>query len=224
MKNYFDNIWLKSIGIVCFYVVLKFIFKNLLMLLNINTILALLLSDCMIFLVMISLYLLYRPSKINHFCDSIHEVVILLMMAISLGVMISFITIYVLDQRILTSFSWLEWISVVIIGPMIEEIVYRAFVFGYLRKISLYMAMIVSSLLFAVGHQGIVIMILAFFVGMLLSLIYTQYSLVETIVFHSILNMMSYCEEIAYMPLIVYCICLMVFIYCFVSVKKKVLF
>jgi membrane protease YdiL (CAAX protease family) len=88
----------------------------------------------------------------------------------------------------------LVFMSVVIIGPIAEELLFRGMIFRVLRKgFSLYIAAFVSSLFFSVYHMNIVQGIYAFFIGFLLCVLYEKtQTFWYTAVVHIIFNGSSF--------------------------------
>lgn len=72
-----------------------------------------------------------------------------------------------------TELRWLTFIVVVLVGPFVEEVFFRGFVFGgLLRRLGLPVAVILSSLVFAVAHAEISLVGPAFLSGSAFALIY----------------------------------------------------
>lgn len=74
------------------------------------------------------------------------------------------------------------------LGPIAEEIVYRGFIIQYLKKYGTSFAIVISSICFAFMHGNIVQGFFAFFIGLVLGYIATQYSLKWSIALHIINN------------------------------------
>ncbi len=99
----------------------------------------------------------------------------------------------------------------VLIGPILEEYVFRGFLFRELKKnYSLMEAMMLSSLLFALFHTTIFQIIFAFFLGLITSYLYHKTGhLRNAILFHMASNfvgftcqeMLSYASILVWMPL-----------------------
>ncbi len=71
--------------------------------------------------------------------------------------------------------AWLAFVATVFIGPFIEELYFRGFLFrGLLAHNSLDMAYLTSSLLFALLHPPLVVMVESFFIGLLLAYVLKQ--------------------------------------------------
>ncbi|MBM7540984.1 CPBP family intramembrane glutamic endopeptidase [Amphibacillus cookii] len=79
-------------------------------------------------------------------------------------------------------------IAFVIIAPILEEILFRAVIFGFLRvKFGLVIAIVVSSVIFGLLHPGHVLS--ASIMGMAISLLYVKSNtLLSAIIFHMIWN------------------------------------
>lgn len=75
-----------------------------------------------------------------------------------------------------------------IVGPIVEELVYRGFVLRSFQKYGKMFALIVSSVLFGVMHANLPQGIFAFGVGLILGYVALEYSIVWSIVLHIINN------------------------------------
>lgn len=76
-----------------------------------------------------------------------------------------------------------------IIGPIVEELVYRGFVMRQLEKHGKMLAVVVSSILFGAMHANLPQSIFAFFVGLVLGYVAIEYSLIWSIVLHILNNL-----------------------------------
>ena len=74
------------------------------------------------------------------------------------------------------------------IGPIVEELVYRGFVQGFLSKYGKMFGMIVAALLFGIMHANVAQIPFAFFVGIVLGYVAAEYSLKWAIIVHIINN------------------------------------
>ena len=72
-----------------------------------------------------------------------------------------------------TELRWLTFIVVVLVGPFVEEVFFRGFVFaGLLRRFGLPAAVVVSSLVFALAHANVAVAGPAFLSGSAFALVY----------------------------------------------------
>lgn len=97
------------------------------------------------------------------------------------------------SQNVALAFSGntlIDIIAVAIIAPIIEEIVFRGLVFTRLNKgINTVVAVILSSLLFAIMHMQLIWIIYAFIFGIIFNLIYIRFkSLLANILLHMSYN------------------------------------
>ncbi len=76
-----------------------------------------------------------------------------------------------------------------IIGPIVEELVYRGFAMRCLEKHGKVLAVIVSSIMFGVMHGNLPQAVFAFFVGLVLGYVAIEYSIIWSIVLHILNNM-----------------------------------
>lgn len=86
-----------------------------------------------------------------------------------------------------TNFSMLLYAG--IIGPIVEEIVYRGFAMRLLEKHGKVLAIVVSSMLFGVMHANLPQSIFAFMSGLVLGYVAMRYSLVWSIILHILNNL-----------------------------------
>lgn len=87
--------------------------------------------------------------------------------------------------------SYLQLFSIIIFGPIFEEIFFRGVIFGHLKKnYKIVSAVIVQALIFAIMHGNIVQGIYAFILGIVLGLVYIHYeSLIACIIIHVVTNL-----------------------------------
>lgn len=76
-----------------------------------------------------------------------------------------------------------------LIGPIVEELVYRGFVMRLLEKHGKLLAVVISSILFGAMHANLPQSIFAFFVGLILGYVAIEYSIKWSIVLHILNNM-----------------------------------
>jgi len=84
-------------------------------------------------------------------------------------------------------------VSMIIIAPIIEEIVFRGIIFNHLkRNYSILSAIIVQAMIFAVAHGNISQGLSAFLLGIILVLAYMCYnSIFASIILHIIFNLLG---------------------------------
>ncbi len=76
-----------------------------------------------------------------------------------------------------------------IIGPIVEELVYRGFAMRCLEKHGKMLAVIVSSILFGAMHGNLPQSVFAFFIGLILGYVAIEYSIIWSIILHILNNM-----------------------------------
>lgn len=83
----------------------------------------------------------------------------------------------------------------VVITPIAEEVVFRVFAVQYIRRYTnLWLAVILSSLLFAFGHGKLILLPLYFFVGSVLAITYVKTKTIyPSIIAHSLNNFLFIC-------------------------------
>lgn len=92
-----------------------------------------------------------------------------------------------------SSDSYLQLIIIVILGPILEEMLFRGIIFGYLKKnFNIIAAVIVQALVFGVVHGNIVQGTYAFISGILLAIVYIHYeSIFACIIVHMTINLLG---------------------------------
>lgn len=87
--------------------------------------------------------------------------------------------------------SPLSLIFIIVIAPVIEEILFRGVVLKPLEKYGKLLAIVISSLLFAIYHGNIIHGIYAFICGLLLGFVASEYSLKYSVILHIFNNLIS---------------------------------
>ncbi|AEO93331.1 gp60 [Bacillus phage G] len=86
-------------------------------------------------------------------------------------------------------------ISVCIFAPIAEEYAFRYFLYDYclknIVKLNVYASAIISSLIFAVLHDGLSGMVNAFISGLVLAWVYQKHGLLYSIIAHFTFNLIS---------------------------------
>ena len=84
-------------------------------------------------------------------------------------------------------------LAVSVVAPFAEETYFRGFVFGWLRgRTPLWLAVVVSSLLFALAHAELALLLPTFTLGCLLALVYHRSgSLYPGMVIHAVFNLVG---------------------------------
>ncbi len=76
-----------------------------------------------------------------------------------------------------------------IIGPIVEELVYRGFIMRHLQKYGKLLAVVISSILFGAMHGNLPQGVFAFCVGLVLGYVAIEYSIIWSIVLHILNNL-----------------------------------
>lgn len=76
-----------------------------------------------------------------------------------------------------------------IIGPIVEELVYRGFVMRHLQKYGKLLAVVISSILFGAMHGNLPQAVFAFCVGLVLGHVAIEYSIIWSIILHILNNL-----------------------------------
>ena len=90
------------------------------------------------------------------------------------------------------AFPW-NIINILLVGPIVEEILNRGVLLrGFLQHYTIRKAVIASALFFSIPHLYPIQILMAFFVGIILGLIYTKtQSLKSCFISHSLYNLLS---------------------------------
>ena len=127
-----------------------------------------------------------------------------------------------------------EFIAMVIIAPLLEEILFRGIIFARLREyMSVKVAIVISALIFGIIHGNVVQGIYAFIIGICLAYIYERYNtLLAAVLFHMSANLMSVimteCEPVVHFiskPLaynIIGVVCLVMGIIMLISINRHI--
>lgn len=91
------------------------------------------------------------------------------------------------------------------VAPIIEELLMRGIVFNIIKKHSLILAYIISSLVFAVMHGTLIHLYVGFIVGLFFAIVYqTTGKLKYNIICHILYNFLSiFCSSIFVLPLFI---------------------
>lgn len=97
------------------------------------------------------------------------------------------------NEQLLTEMTRIHWVFIVVpslIGPILEEIVFRYAILGSLvKKIKPIYAMMISSLIFAIAHFNLINLTVHFLVGMVFAYIYLRSkNILAPIIAHLIMN------------------------------------
>ena len=97
------------------------------------------------------------------------------------------------NQKIPTINIYIALFGSVIIGPILEELVFRYLIYNNLNKFNKKnTSIILSSLIFALVHNGFINIVYAFIIGTILTIIYSKNkNIKEVIILHMVANFMS---------------------------------
>lgn len=134
------------------------------------------------------------------------KIAIIALLAIALEVFIT-ISLYVLpiSEQLLNEYLKnvnylmggnfiLVFIAVVIFAPIVEEIIFRGLLLKHLNNVMpTVVAILISSIIFGIGHGQIIWIIYATLIGIILSIVFIRCkSLTASIILHAVLNLTSY--------------------------------
>ncbi|MCC3863859.1 CPBP family intramembrane metalloprotease [Terrisporobacter petrolearius] len=125
------------------------------------------------------------------------------------------------------SLSVLQMISVIILIPICEEIMFRHVIFGYLKNNhKIVSAVIAQALVFGLWHGNIDQIIYTFILGIFLALIYMRYnSLLGNIILHIVFNLMGVLiiPKLGNISSTLYYVIILLGILCFVFPLSKII-
>lgn len=89
---------------------------------------------------------------------------------------------------------WLEILSVVVLAPIVEELVFRGCIHSRLRRsMKPLTAAIISAFIFGIAHGHLISATYAFILGLVLTYLYEKYnSVIVSIIFHMAFNASNY--------------------------------
>ena len=112
---------------------------------------------------------------------------------ISIPLFLNSLILLINNQKIPTINIYIALFGSVIIGPILEELVFRYLIYNNLNKFNKKnTSIILSSLIFALVHNGFINIVYAFIIGTILTIIYSKNkNIKEVIILHMIANFMS---------------------------------
>lgn len=148
-----------------------------------------------IIMALIFIPLLVFNYKKNYKDDKLNSVYKFIILAFSLSLIYNFFGFYLdklLDTNLYGEFNIIETIiQTVILGPIIEEYLFRGMIYNGLKKnFNDKKSMIITSIVFAITHINIIQMIYAFLLNIILVKVYEKYKNINScIIIHSISNL-----------------------------------
>ena len=112
---------------------------------------------------------------------------------ISIPLFLNSLILLINNQKIPTINIYIALFGSVIIGPILEELVFRYLIYNNLNKFNKKnTSIILSSLIFALVHNGFINIVYAFIIGTILTIIYSKNKNInEVIILHMVANFMS---------------------------------
>lgn len=112
---------------------------------------------------------------------------------ISIPLFLNSLILIINNQKIPTINIYIALFGSVIIGPILEELVFRYLIYNNLNKFNKKnTSIILSSLIFALVHNGFINIVYAFIIGTILTIIYSKNkNIKEVIILHMVANLMS---------------------------------
>lgn len=98
-----------------------------------------------------------------------------------------------ISEEIYSVSVWVQILCVGLAAPVVEELIFRGMGYGRLRRVmGIVPAVIISSLVFGLYHGNLVQAVYAFFLGIMMALVYEHFDgLIPAIWFHIAANLMS---------------------------------
>ena len=112
---------------------------------------------------------------------------------ISIPLFLNSLILLINNQKIPTINIYIALFGSVIIGPILEELIFRYLIYNNLNKFNnKNTSIILSSLIFALVHKGFINIVYAFIIGTILTIIYSKNkNIKEVIILHMVANLMS---------------------------------
>lgn len=122
-------------------------------------------------------------------------------LALSMNILISFILAFLpaewfssyskSTEALMSGSAIITYLSVAVIAPIVEEMLFRGLIFDTLRKgLRFWPAILIQALIFAVMHGQLVWMAYAFIIGIVFAALRVRYnSLIPAIIAHSMFNL-----------------------------------
>lgn len=112
---------------------------------------------------------------------------------ISIPLFLNSLILLINNQKIPTINIYIALFGSAIIGPILEELIFRYLIYNNLNKFNnKNTSIILSSLIFALVHNGFINIVYAFIIGTILTIIYSKNkNIKEVIILHMVANLMS---------------------------------
>ena len=112
---------------------------------------------------------------------------------ISIPLFLNSLILLINNQKIPTINIYIALFGSVILGPILEELVFRYLIYNNLNKFNKKnTSIILSSIIFALVHNGFINIVYAFIIGTILTIIYSKNkNIKEVIILHMVANFMS---------------------------------
>ena len=148
-----------------------------------------------IIMALIFIPLLVFNYKKNYKDDKLNSVYKFIILGFSLSLVYNFFGFYLdklLDTNLYGEFNIIKTIiQTVILGPIIEEYLFRGMIYNGLKKnFNDKKSMIITSIVFAITHINIIQMIYAFLLNIILVKVYEKYQNINScVIIHSVSNL-----------------------------------
>ena len=134
---------------------------------------------------------------------------------IALGFIISIVSNIYEQDFVIERPLYLHIVHAICIAPILEEIIFRGVIMNNLKKYGIKIAIISNSILFGLSHYNIDMIILAFFIGIVLSYVANRYSIKYSILMHILINMISKIPEIGEASLLIFVLIAVFLLICY---------
>lgn len=171
-------------------------------------------------------YLIYKKYKKNNKLN-INYVIKYILLGILLSTTYNLYISLIIDYKVSKLPILIQIISSGIIGPVIEELLFRGIIYNKLKEFNnTNKAMIISTIIFSLVHLNIIDIIYTLIVGYILVYIYNKHNnLKYPIILHISLNIsviiLGLIIPISYiLNIILFSICLLILIVSYIKIKK----
>jgi len=138
-----------------------------------------------------SILILILFKKVKFKKIEIKKILICLILGISFSLIFHIIRNFLFPIQ-KENFNILIIISTGILGPILEEIMYRELIYNYLKEENKKQAMVLTTVIFALSHTGIINILYALVLGIILIYLKDKYKSINApIVFHIAVNIVA---------------------------------
>lgn len=139
------------------------------------------------------IYIIYLFKRNRILCRKTKSIIPFIMLGIGFSSFCNMIILNINTNEVVEMNLLFLILSSVIVGPLVEEIIFRYILIGKLEKFNnRIITILLASFIFAIMHSGIINIIYTFFLGIILNIIYIKNkNLLYPIITHSSANLIA---------------------------------